>query len=210
MERVICVVIGYVFGLFQTGYFYGKLNGVDLHTQGSGNSGSTNAMRVMGRMAGLIVFVGDVLKLCLACYVTIHLFNGGLFHTSQGYLLMLYTGVGVVLGHNYPFYLHFQGGKGIAVTAGLILMFGWPFVAVELTIFIVVVALTRYVSVGSITVVITQCFTWLIFGFTGVVSVTRSDFREIFVVLVLWAALAVWRHHDNIHRLLHGEENKLF
>lgn len=210
MERVVCVVIGYLFGLFQTGYIYGKLNGVDIRTKGSGNSGTTNALRVMGKKAGLIVFIGDVLKLCLACYVTMHLFNGGLFHTGWGELLMLYTGMGVVLGHNYPCYLKFRGGKGIAVTAGMILMLGWEFVIIEAVIFLAVVILSRYVSLGSIIVVITLFLSWTVLGYLGVTAVTGSLYVESCIVLLVWAALAIWRHHSNIGRLARGNENKLF
>ncbi|MCD8077870.1 MAG: glycerol-3-phosphate 1-O-acyltransferase PlsY [Lachnospiraceae bacterium] len=210
MERVVCVIIGYLFGLFQTGYIYGKLNGVDIRTRGSGNSGTTNALRVMGRKAGFIVFCGDVLKLLLACYVTMALFNHGVFHTSYGEVLLIYTGLGTVLGHNYPCYLHWKGAKGIAVTAAMILVLDWRLVLIEATVFLLTVAVTRYVSLGSIFVVIMLFLSWTVMGHMGLLAVSGADYTESCVLLLLWAALAIWRHRSNIRRLIKGEENKLF
>ena len=117
MERLICVLVGYVFGLIQTGYLYGKKNGVDLRKKGSGNAGTTNALRTMGWKAGGVTLLGDCFK-CVAAVVVVHMIYGKT-HTDMMPLLSMYAGMGVVLGHNYPFYLNFKGGKGIAATAGL-------------------------------------------------------------------------------------------
>ena len=89
MERVICLFIGYVFGLFQTAYFYGKTKGIDIRKYGSGNAGTTNALRVLGTKAGLIVFAGDCLKCIIAVCITRALFSTG--HPENIYLLCLYT-----------------------------------------------------------------------------------------------------------------------
>ena len=119
MERLVCLLIGYIFGLFQTGYFYGKTQGVDIRKMGSGNAGSTNALRTMGIKAGMITLLGD----CFKCVIAVLVVRGiyGQSHADILPLLSLYTGFGAVLGHNFPFYLKFKGGKGIAVTAGMIL-----------------------------------------------------------------------------------------
>ncbi len=123
MERILCLAMGYAFGLIQTGYFYGKLHSVDLHKYGSGNVGTTNALRVLGWKAGLIVFLGDFLKTVIPCMlVRFVLFQD---RPEMTYVLMLYTAFGVILGHNYPFYMGFKGGKGIAATAGLIFSMDW-------------------------------------------------------------------------------------
>lgn len=106
LERIICLVIGYAFGLFQTAYFYGKAHGIDIRKHGSGNSGTTNALRVLGTKAGLIVFAGDCLKCMLAIFLTRILFGGS--HEDIIYLLALYTATGVILGHNFPFYMNFK------------------------------------------------------------------------------------------------------
>ena len=109
MERVICLLIGYVFGLFQTAYFYGKAKGIDIRKYGSGNAGTTNALRVLGTKAGLIVLAGDCLKCIVAVCITKALFTTG--HPENIYLLCLYTGAGAIIGHNFPFYMGFKGGK---------------------------------------------------------------------------------------------------
>ena len=119
MERIICVLIGYAFGLLQTGYIYGKLHHIDIRKLGSGNAGTTNALRTLGWKAGLITFLGDCFKCVAAVVVATLLYRES--HTEMLPLLAMYAGAGAVLGHNYPFYLGFKGGKGIAATAGLII-----------------------------------------------------------------------------------------
>ena len=114
-------MIGYVFGLFQTAYLYGKLHGIDIRNYGSGNAGTTNTLRTLGTKAGLIVLLGDIMKCILAIVLTNLLFRNS--HTDEIYLLKIYAAAGAILGHNFPFYLHFKGGKGIAATAGMILSF---------------------------------------------------------------------------------------
>ena len=95
MERLICVLVGYVFGLIQTGYLYGKKNGVDLRKKGSGNAGTTNALRTMGWKAGGVTLLGDCFK-CVAAVVVVHMIYGKT-HTDMMPLLSMYAGMGVVL-----------------------------------------------------------------------------------------------------------------
>ena len=120
MERIICLAIGYVCGLLQTGYLVGKMNHVDIRKEGSGNAGSTNALRVLGWKAGAMTFAGDVIKCLAAVLIARYLYRD----TQYVPLLAMYAGMGATLGHNFPFYLKFKGGKGIAVLAGLILATG--------------------------------------------------------------------------------------
>ena len=119
LVRILCVLIGYCFGIFQTAYIYGKLNGIDIREHGSGNAGTTNALRVLGKKAGLIVFLGDLLKAFIPCILARVV--GIYFFPAIVIPMILWTGLGVVIGHNYPFYMHFKGGKGIAATGGVIL-----------------------------------------------------------------------------------------
>ena len=142
MERVICLLIGYVFGLFQTGYIVGKIKHIDIRKQGSGNAGSTNAVRVMGWKAGAMTFAGDVLKCVLAVLLVRYLYRD----TDMTLLLGMYAGFGATLGHNFPFYLKFKGGKGIAVLAGLVVSTGFLLVPVPLAAFLIAVIFTRYFS----------------------------------------------------------------
>ena len=149
MERILCLLTGYVFGLFQTGYLYGKMHHIDIRQYGSGNSGTTNALRVMGKKAGLLVFMGDFLKTVFACLLVRLVMKGD----PSVDLYVLYAGLGVVLGHNFPFYLHFKGGKGIASMAGILVSMDWRVTLVCASLFLGAVILTRYVSLGSILVV---------------------------------------------------------
>ena len=119
--RVGCLAIGYLFGLFQTSYIYGKAHGIDIRNYGSGNAGTTNMMRTLGTKAGLITFFGDCVKCMLAVGLVCLLF--GKSHSEMLPLLKMYAAAGTILGHNFPFYLQFHGGKGIAATAGLVLSF---------------------------------------------------------------------------------------
>ena len=219
MDRVFCLALGYVFGLFQTGYLYGRAHGIDIRSQGSGNSGTTNALRVMGKKAGLIVFAGDFFKTLIPCFLVRFFVGDGELYT---HLLVLYTGFGVTLGHNFPFYLKFKGGKGIAAMAGLLAASDMWIALICLAVFIVTVAVTRYVSLGSLFVaalffILTVYFT--ISGsygtaggvdMSGMTSMNTGQIRiECCVAAGVISCMAFWRHRANIGRLIHGTENKL-
>ena len=206
MERLVCLLIGYIFGLFQTGYFYGKTQGVDIRKMGSGNAGSTNALRTMGIKAGMITLLGD----CFKCVIAVLVVRGiyGQSHADILPLLSLYTGFGAVLGHNFPFYLKFKGGKGIACTSGMILAVCPLAAPVCLVLFIGSIAITRYVSLGSILVVTSYLVQVLIFGHMGYLHIDAAYLPEFYVVSACFTAMALWRHRSNIGRLLHGTENK--
>ncbi len=121
LPRIICLAVGYVCGLFQTSYIYGKKSGIDIREHGSGNAGTTNALRTLGKKAGALTLLGDCLKCVLAVLIARLLFG-----THQGTDLLaleLYAGAGCILGHNFPFYLKFKGGKGIAASVGFLLAF---------------------------------------------------------------------------------------
>ena len=148
MERLICLAVGYVCGLLQTGYLVGRMNHIDIRKKGSGNAGTTNALRVIGWKAGIMTFFGDVLK-CAAAVVIVCLMYRG---SDCLPLLAMYAGAGVTLGHNFPFYLHFKGGEGIAVMAGLFAAVDWRLAGICLVVFAVIVASTRYVSLGSLAI----------------------------------------------------------
>ena len=205
--KIVCLVIGYGFGLFQTGYFYGKRNGIDIRKYGSGNAGTTNALRTLGKKAGAITLAGDCLKAILAILLVSLIF--GRAFPEQIMLLKLYAGAGCVLGHNFPFYMKFKGGKGIACTTGVILAFHWQMAPLCIGLFIVVVLLTQYVSLGSILLVSVFFIELLLFGQTGHLPVADTYLPEIYVLGGIFTLMAIWRHRANIKRLLSGTENKL-
>lgn len=207
MERLICLLIGYVCGLFETGYFYGKLHHIDIREHGSGNSGATNTLRTLGKKAGLIVFLGDALK-CVAAAVIVYF----LFRNTKGDmmpLLKMYAGAGAVLGHNYPFYLKFKGGKGIAATGGLIFATNIWMAVIAFAIFASVVAVTKYVSVGSLVVVLVFIAEVVLYGQTGHFQMEQPYLYELYGIAVLLAISAFYKHRANIVRLKNGTENKI-
>lgn len=210
MARIICVLIGYVFGLFQTSYFYGKAHGIDIREYGSGNAGTTNALRVLGKKAGIIVLLGDCIKCILAVVIVRVLF--GHSHSDIIYLLCLYTGAGAILGHNYPFYMGFKGGKGIAATAGMILSFHPLFIAFGVVTFFGAFFLTHYVSLGSLLIYAGFMIEMVIFGQMGLFgeNITQMQLFEMYGVTAFLTVLAYWKHRQNIVRLLHGEERKTY
>ncbi|MBP3489628.1 MAG: glycerol-3-phosphate 1-O-acyltransferase PlsY [Roseburia sp.] len=204
--RLIALGIGYVFGLFQTGYFYGKSKGIDIRNEGSGNAGTTNSLRVLGVKAGLITFLGDLFKAIFAVLLVMVLFRGK--YPDAVRILELYAGFGAVLGHNFPFYLKFKGGKGIACTSGMILAVCPLAAPICLVLFIGAIAITRYVSLGSILVVISYLVQVIIFGQLGYLHIDEALLPEFYVVSACFTLMALWRHRSNIKRLLSGTENR--
>ena len=209
MIRVICLLIGYVSGLFQTAYIYGKMHGIDIRTVGSGNAGTTNALRVLGKKAGLIVFLGDVAKTVIAVVIVRLLF--GTVYADSIYMLVLYTAAGVILGHNFPFYMGFKGGKGIAATAGMIASLGPWFILVEGLVFLVTFLTTHYVSLGSLLVYLALVIQLVYFGQTGFFEgMAQPALTEMYIVAFCLMAMAYWRHRSNIKKLLTGTERKTY
>ncbi len=209
MERIICVLIGYAFGLIQTAFLYGKAHGIDIRQHGSGNSGTTNALRVLGTKAGLIVFFGDCLK-CIAAVLVSRLIFGASCQ-DEIYLLSLYAGAGAILGHNYPFYMGFKGGKGIAATAGLILSFHPYFIPVGVVLFFGTFLTTHYVSLGSLLVYAGFLIEMIICGQMGVFGqITQPQLYEMYAITIFLTVLAFWKHRENIVRLMQGKERKTY
>lgn len=208
IERLICLIIGYALGMFQTAFIYGKLHGIDIREHGSGNAGTTNTLRVFGTKAGLIVLVGDILKCILAIVISGILFDAS--HPEEVYLLKLYAATGAILGHNFPFYLKFKGGKGIAATAGLILSFHPVFIPMGVLIFFSVFFITHYVSLGSLLVYAGLMIEMVIVGQLGVFGAPQAVLTEMYILTAFLTALAYYKHRANIKRLLTGQEKKTF
>ncbi len=208
MERVICIIIGYVFGLFQTAFIYGKMHGIDIREHGSGNAGTTNTLRVLGTKAGLIVLLGDILKCILAIVICGAIFDAS--HPDEIYLLKLYAAAGAILGHNFPFYLKFKGGKGIAATAGLILAFHPAFIPMGVILFFGAFFFTHYVSLGSLLVYAGLMIEMVVAGQMGLFGASQRILNEMYLITALLTILAYYKHRENIGRLIRGEERKTY
>ncbi len=206
--RVLCLCIGYLFGLLQTSYIYGKMHGIDIRQHGSGNAGTTNMLRTMGTKAGIITFLFDFLKCFLAVMAVRLIFKNQYSQILP--LLSVYAGAGVVLGHNYPFYLNFKGGKGIAATAGLIVSLGWQMTLLAIVTFFGTTLLTHLVSLGSLLLYAGFMIEVVIFGQMGMFGMEQAHLNEMYVVVVALTVLAFWKHRANLVRLVRGEERKTY
>jgi glycerol-3-phosphate acyltransferase PlsY len=201
---VFTAVVGYLLGSIPTGYLVGKAKGVDLRTVGSGNIGATNVFRTLGKRLGILVLVIDGLKGYAACawlpdLVIRYLTNKyGPGDPRMYDAIRIAGGLTAVLGHNYTCWLKFKGGKGIATSAGMLAALVPMAFIIVLTIWIVIFAVTRYVSVASIVGSVALPFAAY---FTG-------NSATIVMVTALMAALAVYKHRSNIQRLLNGTESR--
>lgn len=204
MFRIACLIIGYCFGCLQSAYILGRLIGkIDIREYGSGNAGFTNTTRVLGKKVGIVVFLIDLFKIIAAYIICSLIFDGdGSFVEGTSLLPGLYAGIGAVLGHNFPFYLGFRGGKGIACTLGLMLCVDWQIALITYAIGFVVFLAKRYISLSSLTMALVypvlMIITRNIYGF---------GIEEILLMFVL-CILAYIKHKSNIERLLNGTENK--
>lgn len=197
MYRVIALGLGYLLGGIQTAVLYSRLKGMDIREHGSGNAGATNTLRVLGKKAGLVVFLGDVLKAALAVLIAELLFK------EYAYIAGLYAGIGAILGHSYPMFFKFKGGKGIAVTVGAIYMIDLRIALIASITFIVCASITRIVSISSM--LLTASIPLCIFLFYR-----QEAFGTEGIILGLFIALfTAYRHKENIKRLLKGTESKL-
>ena len=197
LKIILCLIFGYAFGCFSTGYFVGKLNKVDIRNYGSGNVGTTNALRTMGAKAGAVTLLGDVLKAVIPILI-VRFFIFPDYEYMQ--LLTLYTGFGVVMGHNYPIWLKFKGGKGIAATGGVMAAFDPLIIPIGLPLFALIVFITRYVSVGSLFVAVFFPV-WIVIRHPG-------DIHMLVLSLVFMVSAFI-KHKSNIKRLMNGTENKI-
>ena len=192
MNYVIIAVIAYLLGSISFGMIVAKLKGgPNLREVGSKNTGATNVLRVMGVKTGFLVFALDILKALIACII------GRVWMGLNGAMV---AGLAVVIGHNWPCFFQFKGGKGVASTLAVMLM-TFPIPAcICYVIAIALILYTRYVSLGSIT--LAALFAVM------VIATNWANWLVILWVLVI-AGLLIWRHHANIGRLLKGCENKL-
>lgn len=205
--RLVSVLIGYVFGMFLSGFFIGKTKDVDIRKQGSGNIGTTNTMRILGVRIGAVTLLLDCLK-CMAGIGVVWLF----FHDTQPehiHLLMLYGALGAILGHDFPLFMKFKGGKGIACSFGMMIVLYPQFLPFCVLVFAIAVGITRYVSLGSILAAVTLAVQVIIFGNMGSLSYCTQDLGEAQFLTCFIAVLAIFLHKSNIKRLLTGTENKL-
>ncbi|HZJ82250.1 MAG TPA: glycerol-3-phosphate 1-O-acyltransferase PlsY [Clostridia bacterium] len=191
MLYILIVAIGYLLGNISSSYLMGKLNSnIDVRQYGSGNLGATNVFRVLGLKEGSIVVLGDALKGIVATLIGIWL---------KGEMGGLIGGMAAVVGHNWPFLLGFKGGKGIATSLGTIVILFPSLSLILFVAWILVFALSGYVSLASI---ISAALLPIL------VMIFKPSWGNIICTLLI-GGLAIYRHKDNISRLLKGTEKKI-
>lgn len=201
IKLVAVVVIGYLLGSLNTSLIVGKFYGTDVRKHGSGNAGMTNTLRTLGKAAAVMVIAGDILKGVIS-----YLLGNIIISSIPASITLNLAGIGgmaagiaAIAGHNWPVYFGFKGGKGILTSFAVVLMMDWKLGLILLGIFAVIVAITRYVSLGSI-----------IASVAFPIGAAIKGNGTIFIIFsAVLAVLAVARHKANIGRLLNGSEAKL-
>ena len=201
VKVLVALGLGYLLGSLYTAVIVGRIYGKDISRHGSKSAGLTNTLRVLGKTAAAFVLAGDILKGIVACLIGLRL---GVYVASGGgvdCVSLLAAGGGAVVGHNWPVYFGFKGGKGALTAATVMFMINWVMALISLGLFVLVVALTRYVSLGTICAAL--CFVAVSF----VPAFGNTFYFHIFACLM--ALMIVFKHRENIKRLLAGTENKL-
>ena len=204
---IVTVIAAYFLGSIPTGFLVARARGIDIRTVGSGNMGATNVFRTLGKPAGILVLAADVLKGFVAgkllALAAKHIFAGsaGLIVTDN---FAIIAGFSAILGHNYTCWLHFKGGKGIATSLGVLIALFWKVALIVLAIWILVAAISRYVSLASIIASI-----WLPITVIFSHSVWGDYSGRLVWISVIMGALAVYKHKPNIQRLLKGTERRI-
>jgi len=192
---ILCFIVAYLIGSINTSMIVSNIYKKDIREHGSGNAGATNALRTFGKLPAAIVLFCDFLKAVVAIlisYIFIHYGYGKIFEYAAG--------TGVILGHNYPVYFGFRGGKGVITSFGVILMIHPIFALVSLVSAALVMMITKYVSLGSI-------FSAIMFFILSFFTKEKDTYFIIFAFIT--AVLLILRHKENIKRLIKGEESKL-
>ncbi len=215
LTYIVVAVAAYLLGSIPTGFLVAKAKGIDIRNVGSGNIGATNAMRVLGKPAGIFVLLMDVLKGWLSVYLGAIIYRiifqyfmsgpdiNGFYYLPQTQEIRkfaLIAGIFAVLGHNYTCWLKFKGGKGIATTAGVFLALAPLALLAALAVFILAILLTKYVSVGSIAAAI---------ALPATVWIMSPQNLFLCIVTTALGVLAIYKHKSNIQRLIAGTENRL-
>lgn len=201
LKIIVALASGYLLGSLNSAIVVGKIYGKDVSKHGSKSAGLTNTLRVLGKSAAALVLLGDVLKGIAACLVGLHLGVQVQSAETSDCVSLLAAGAGAVLGHNWPVYFGFRGGKGALTGATVLFMVDWTMALVCLGLFMTIVALTRYVSLGTI------CATLLFAVCSFVPAFGHTLYFTIFACLM--ASIVVFKHKENLQRLLSGTENKL-
>ena len=201
LKVLAALALGYLLGSLNTSVIVGKIYGTDITSHGSKSAGLTNTLRVLGKTAAAFVLVGDVLKGIAACLIGLWL---GVYVQSgagRDCVSLLAAGARAVIGHNWPVYFGFKGGKGMLTAAAVMLMINWAATLISLGVFVAVIAVTRYVSLGTISAAL------FFVAISFLPAFGNTLYFQIFASLM--AVMIIFKHRANIQRLASGTENRL-
>jgi len=203
---IVVAIIAYLLGSISFSVIISKkMAGFDVREKGSGNAGTTNVLRTVGKKAAAITLVCDILKGVVAILVA--LLAGKIIKGLDNSLLVQLAGVFVVIGHTFPIFFKFKGGKGIATSLGVLLMINWQIGLICLVFALILMALTRMVSVGSIAAAI--LFPVLVLFINQNYIVPESSNWSYLIFSIIIALLVIFNHRANLKRILTGKENKI-
>ena len=201
----ITTVIAYLLGSVNSAIIVGKLHKIDIREHGSGNAGLTNTLRTLGKKAAVCVLLGDILKGVIAILIPIIISKFDFYPNEYFAIITQLAGVAVVLGHIFPVYYGFKGGKGVLTSITVMFMINWEISLICLLLFVIIVAITKFVSLGSILAAFAfPCF--VLFSDKIPFLTNRKDMLIFSIIL---AAIVIIKHRTNIVRLVQGKENKL-
>lgn len=184
-----------------------KMAGFDVREKGSGNAGSTNVLRTVGKKAAVLTLICDILKGVISILISI--FIGSIVKDVNKELLVQIAGIAVVLGHTFPIFFGFKGGKGVATSLGVILMSNWQIGLICLVFALVLMALTRMVSLGSCGAAVLFPVLTLFMNENYTVLTDGKSGKTYFIYSIILAIIVLYNHRSNIKRILNGTENKL-
>ena len=207
MIYVIMAIIAYLIGSVNFSVIFSKkFAGFDVREKGSGNAGSTNMLRSVGKKAAALTLVCDVLKGVVA--IVIAIIVGNIIQDSNKELLLQIAGIAVVLGHTFPIFFQFKGGKGVATSLGILLMSNWQIGLICLVFALVLMALTRMVSLGSCAAAVLFPVLTLFINDHYTVLTEGKQGSTYLVYSIIMAVIVLFNHRSNIKRILNGTENK--
>ena len=202
VECAIVAIIAYLIGSINFSVILSKkMAGFDVREKGSGNAGTTNMLRSVGKKAAAITLVCDILKGVIA--ILIALLIGKIVDGSNGALLVQIAGIFVILGHTFPIFFKFKGGKGVATSLGVLIMSNWQIGLICLVFALILIALTQMVSVGSIAAAILYPVLTLFIPQNYIVP------GSYLIYSIILAVIIVFNHRENVKRLLSGTENRI-
>jgi glycerol-3-phosphate acyltransferase PlsY len=196
-------LVGYLFGSLPTGHLVGRLLGVDISKHGSGNIGATNVLRVLGRRWGYLVFFIDTLKGFLAVRTAFYLVQVAKIGVERVELVGILAAITCILGHTFPIWLDFKGGKGVATSAGALLGLMPAAIVAIFFVWLIIFQLTRYVSLASIGAAVALPVV------VGILILRKSGTDAALLYFsILIAGVVIWRHRSNLKRLINGTERR--